>query len=152
MITKIYIIHENDEWISQLKLELENLNQPYETWFIDELELDLDTDPPHGIFYNRMSASSHTRDHRYAPEMTAALLSWLKSHGRRVINDRDALRLELSKVEQYCALKTAGIKTPYTLAVNSLDMIMDAAIKLNVKPFIIKQSIVHYQLWQHTIS
>jgi hypothetical protein len=138
MTTKIYIIHENDEWITQLKSELENLNQPYETWFIDELELDLDSAPPQGVFYNRMSASSHTRDHRYAPEMTAALLSWLKAHGRTVVNDRDALRLELSKVEQYCALNAAGIKTPNTVAVNSLGMMMDAAIKLNELPFIVK--------------
>ena len=104
MTTKIYIIHENEEWITQLKSELENLNQPYETWFIDELELDLHSAPPQGVFYNRMSASSHTRDHRYAPEMTAALLSWLKARGRTVVNDRDALRLELNKVEQYCLI------------------------------------------------
>jgi len=138
MSKKIYIIHENDEWIIQLKQELEILNQPYEMWFIDELELDLDSTPPEGVFYNRMSASSHTRGHRYAPEMTGALLSWLKSHGRTVINDRDALRLELSKVEQYTALKSAGITTPETIAVNSIDLLFDATVKLNKTPFIVK--------------
>ena len=29
--------------------------------------------PPEGVFYNRMSASSHTRGHRYAPELTAGV-------------------------------------------------------------------------------
>jgi hypothetical protein len=31
-----------------------------------------------------MSASSHTRDHRYAAELTAAVLAWLERHGRQV--------------------------------------------------------------------
>ncbi|PCJ80530.1 MAG: alpha-L-glutamate ligase [Bacteroidetes bacterium] len=138
MSKKIYIIHENEEWITQLKDELEKLNMPYETWFVDELELDLNSTPPYGVFYNRMSASSHTRGHRYAPEMTGAMLSWLKSHDRVVINDRDALRLELSKVEQYTALMSAGITTPETIAVNSIDLLYKAAEKLNQSPFIIK--------------
>ena len=70
--------------------------------------------------------------------MTAALLSWLKAHSRTVVNDRDALRLELSKVEQYCTLNAAGIKTPKTLVVNSLGMVKETAIKLNKLPFIVK--------------
>jgi|TARA_B110000116_G_scaffold272233_1_gene295923 hypothetical protein len=138
MRKKVYIIHENDEWITQLKRELEYLNQPYVTWFIDELELDIDSAPPEGVFYNRMSASSHTRGHRYAPEMTASILSWLKSYGRKVVNDRDALRLELSKVEQYMALKQQGITTPETIAVNSLDLLHEAAVNLDKTPFIVK--------------
>ena len=61
--------------------------------------------PPAGIFYNRMSASSHTRDHRYAPELTGAVLAWLKRHGRIVVNGERALQLEVSKVAQYEALR-----------------------------------------------
>ena len=59
---------------------------PYELWFLDEGHLDLARPPPQGIFYNRMSASSHTRDHRYGPEYTACLLAWLALHERRVVN------------------------------------------------------------------
>ena len=44
--------------------------------------------PPEGIFYNRMSASSHSRGHRYAPENTKNLLSWLEEKKKRVINNR----------------------------------------------------------------
>ena len=76
------------------------------------LEVDLESVPPEGIFYNRMSASSHTRDHRYAVEMTGTVLAWLESHGRKVINGRRALQLEIRKSEQYLALKKNGIKTP----------------------------------------
>jgi hypothetical protein len=62
----------------------------------------------------------------------------LKSHGRTVVNDRDALRLELSKIEQYMALKSEGITTPETIAVNSLDLLYEAAVNLNRTPFIVK--------------
>ena len=44
-----------------------------------------------------MSASSHTRGHRYAAELTAAVLAWLKRHDRRVVDGSRALDLEISK-------------------------------------------------------
>src|ERR1700747_2569089 len=57
---------------------------------LDRGAFDLSRPPPEGIFYNRMSASSHTRDHRYAAELTATVLAWLERHGRRVVNGRRA--------------------------------------------------------------
>ena len=63
-----------------------------------------------------MSASAHTRDHRFGPELTHAVLNWLEGHGRRVVNTHRALYLEVSKVAQYAALNKAGIKTPRTVA------------------------------------
>ena len=50
--------------------------------------------PPEGVFYNRMSASSHTRGHTYAPEYAAAVIEWLERHGRTVVNGRRALQLD----------------------------------------------------------
>ena len=38
---KIYIIHENNEWVVPLRKELENLNLPYEEWHLDRGILDL---------------------------------------------------------------------------------------------------------------
>ena len=67
--------------------------------------------PPQGIFYNRMSASSHVRGHRYAPEFTATILNWLKNHKRRVINNGNALALEISKSLQYLKLNESEIKS-----------------------------------------
>ena len=37
---------------------------------MDREKIDFSNIPPNGVFYNRMSASSHTRGHRYAPEDT----------------------------------------------------------------------------------
>ena len=51
-----------------------------------------------------MSASSHTRDHRFAAELTGGVLAWLESHGRKIVNNGRALQLEISKIAQYRAL------------------------------------------------
>ena len=81
---------------------------------MDKISLDLSSIPPLGIFYNRMSASSHTRGHRYAPEYTATVLNWLEFHNRRVINNSKALNIELSKSLQYKELQKEKIKVPKT--------------------------------------
>jgi hypothetical protein len=136
---KIRVIHENDAWVEPLRAAFAGLGLPYEEWFLSEGLLDLAATPPEGVFYNRMSASSHTRGHRYAGELTGAVLRWLESHGRRVVNDSRALRLELSKVEQYEALKAHGIRTPRTLAAVGPRHIVEAARKLPA-PFITKHN------------
>ena len=87
-MSKIYVIHENDAWVEPLRAAFQELALPFEEWFLSEGLLDLSEAPPQGVYYNRMSASSHTRDHRYAAELTGGVLAWLESHGRRVVNDR----------------------------------------------------------------
>ncbi|PLT28633.1 ATP-grasp domain-containing protein [Peribacillus deserti] len=139
-MSKIYIIHENSEWTAHLINRLEELGLPYQEWFLDQGIVDLNTEPPEGIFYSRMSASSHTREHRFAPELTESVLAWLERHGRRVINGSRALRLEVSKVNQYMALDAAGIKTPKTLVAVGKDEIFTAAVKLDSPSFITKHN------------
>ncbi|GEN34414.1 ATP-grasp domain-containing protein [Aneurinibacillus danicus] len=139
-MSKIYIIHENSEWTVHLTKRLEERNLPYEEWFLDEGTVDLSTVPPDGIFYSRMSASAHTRDHRYAPELAQAVLLWLESHGRKVFNGSRALQLELSKAAQYAALSALGIRTPRTLAAVGKDQIIEAASSLEGRSFITKHN------------
>ncbi|MCC7047963.1 MAG: alpha-L-glutamate ligase [Alphaproteobacteria bacterium] len=115
-MSKVYVIHENNEWVMPLRTAFAELGTPFEEWFLDEGRLDLRAAPPEGVFYNRMSASSHTRGHRFAAEYTGAVLSWLERHGRTVVNGTNALRLEVSKVAQYEALAAQGIETPDTIA------------------------------------
>src|SRR5260221_13112653 len=129
-MSKIYVIHENDAWVAPLRQAFAELSLPFEEWFLDKGLLDLSEPPPEGVFYNRMSASSHTRGHRYAPELTAGVLAWLESHGRRVVNDSRALRLEISKIAQYEALRDYGIRTPRTLAAVGKANIVDAAQRM----------------------
>ena len=136
---KIYVIHENKEWTEPLKRQLRTLGLPFEEWFLHRGQLDLSAPPPFGVFYNRMSASSHTRNHRYAVEHTAAVLAWLEGHGRRVINSSRALQLEISKVAQYAALNSYGIRTPRTVATVGQEEILTAAQSFD-GPFITKHN------------
>lgn len=137
---KIHVIHENSEWTRHLTDRLDELNLPYEEWFLDQGTVDLTEAPPEGIFYNRISASSHTRNHRYAPELTESVLSWLEFHDRKVLNGTRALRLEVSKVNQYMALNASGIRTPKTIAAVGKDQIIQAAKKLDKPSFITKHN------------
>ena len=135
---KIYVIHENDEWVVPLREGFAHWGLPHEEWFIDERAIDLAAAPPPGVFYNRMSASSHTRGHRYAPETTRILLDWLVRHGRKVVNGPRALDLEINKVGQYLALARAGIDTPRTVAVSGVDALRGAARDFGEWPLIVK--------------
>jgi hypothetical protein len=139
-MSKIYIIHENSEWTVHLTRRLDELGLPYEEWFLDKGTVDLSATPPEGVFYNRMSASSHTRGHRFAPELTEAVLAWLERHGRRVFNGSRALRLEVSKVNQYMALNAHGIRTPKTIAAVGKEQIVEAAKQLGAPSFITKHN------------
>jgi hypothetical protein len=138
-MAKVHVIHENSIWVEPLRTAFNELGTPFEEWFLDRGVLDLRAAPPEGVFYNRMSASSHTRDHRYAAEYTGAVLAWLERHGRLVVNDSRALRLEISKVAQYEALGAFGIPTPDTLAVVGKENIVAAAERLGF-PLILKHN------------
>jgi hypothetical protein len=138
-MSKVHVIHENSEWVVPLRAALTELKTPFEEWFLDQGTLDLRAPPPKGVFYNRMSASSHTRDHRYAAEYTGAVLAWLERHGRTVVNGTNALRLEISKVAQYQALAAAGIETPDTIAAVGKPNIRPAADALGY-PLILKHN------------
>jgi hypothetical protein len=123
----IHVIHENAAWLEPLGRALDAEHLPWRDWFLDSGVFDLSEPPPEGVFYNRMSASSHTRDHRYAAELTASVLAWLAGHGRRIVNGPRALDLEISKARQYAALEAAGIATPKTVLVAGHDRLVAAA-------------------------
>ena len=123
----IIVIHENNEWISPFTIAFEKLNFDYEIWYVPEMSLDLEALPPDAVYWNRMSASSHTRGHRYEPELVSGILSWLERHKRTVINGSKALDLEISKIRQYQQLEQFSIKTPKTFcAIRKEDLVKGA--------------------------
>src|SRR6266404_5439515 len=124
---QIHVIHENAAWLEPLARALDAEGLPWRDWFLDRGVFDLSMAPPGGVFYNRMSASSHTRDHRYAAELTASVLAWLARYGRRIVNGSRALDLEISKTRQYAALEAAGIRTPRTVLVAGKEHLAAAA-------------------------
>lgn len=136
--TAIYILHENNEWAQPLCQILQNRGIPFEKWFLDEGSLNLNTLPPEGVFYNKMSASAHSRGHHYALSLSEPILAWLELHERRLINGRRALQLEFRKTEQYLAMQAMGLSTPKTLVAVGKSAILEAAQEFDTRPFIVK--------------
>ncbi|KZZ60677.1 alpha-L-glutamate ligase [Oleiphilus sp. HI0125] len=134
----IYIIHENEEWVVPLRAAFAEHGVEAKEWFLNQGVINLNGTPPEGIYYNRMSASSHTRGNRYAPELTRLTLNWLTLHNREIINGPRAIYYEVDKFSQYCALQKHGIKTPLTHAVVGKENLIQAATDFDQIPFIIK--------------
>ncbi len=136
---KLHVIHENPDWYAPLAAAFDAAGLPHEQWLLGEAVLDLDEAPPDGVYWSRLSASAHTRGHPFAKEQARGLLSWLRAHGRRVVNGRQALELEVSKVDQLIALRAHGLDVPRTIAVAGPGELAAAARKLPV-PFISKHN------------
>jgi hypothetical protein len=138
-MSRIHVLHENPAWLPPLAAAFEARRLHWTEWDLSSGTFDLSQPPPEGVFYNRMSASSHTRGHIYAPEYAGAVIELLERHGRTVVNGRRALQLELSKVAQYQALALHGIPTPETIAVIGPAHIPAAAGRLGY-PLILKHN------------
>jgi len=137
---RVHVIHENDEWLPPFAAAFDAAGLPWEPWHLDGGVIDLDAPPPEGVFWSRMSASSHTRGHLHAKEHTRSVLSWLEGHGRTVVNGRRVLELEVSKVDQHAALRAAGFDVPRTFAaVGDLTRAGEVARRLT-PPFITKDN------------
>ena len=136
----VYVLFENPEWMPPLRRELKRAEIHFEEWFINKGHFDLSDVPPEGVFLNRISPSSHTRDHTEIINFTREMLIWLESNGRRVINGSHAFSLEISKVRQYQALREVGLRTPHTIVVSSdPDELKKAAISMPL-PFLTKHN------------
>ena len=136
---KVHVIHENPDWYPPFAAAFEAEGVDHEPWLLGAGVLDLDAEPPRGVFWSRMSASAHTRGHPLAKDHTRSVLNWLEAHGRRVVNGRRVLELEMSKIDQLTALRAAGIEVPRTLAVVGRDALLEAAATLPA-PFIAKHN------------
>jgi len=136
---KIYIIHENDEWLIPLRESFKKIKAPFKEWHMNKESFDFKETPPEGVFYNRMSASSHSRGHRYAPENTQNLLRWLEKGKKRIVNNSRALELEISKKEQYKELEKFNIKFPKTYYATNKREILEKSRNFD-NPFITKHN------------
>lgn len=146
----IYIIHENPDWIPPFREAFERAGVGFSEIILTQGGITLDSIPPNGVFWSRLSASSHTRDNVFSKEYGRALLAWLESYGRKVINGSNVLELEVSKIKQALLLESFfktggyGFKTPKTLAVFGKASLLNAASsfakKLGTKSFITKHN------------
>ncbi|PAF46606.1 alpha-L-glutamate ligase [Helicobacter sp. 12S02232-10] len=139
MSSSIYIIHENKEWIPPFDRAFKKAGITYKEMYLDAGFIGLDSLPPDGVFWSRLSASSHTRNHAFSKEFGRAVLAWLETNNRIVVNGSNVLELEVSKVLQNLALKKTGIKTPKTIACFGKDSLKANAKNMNL-PFITKHN------------
>lgn len=114
---RVYVIHENPEWFPPLRAAFEAEGVPVEELLLTDGAVDLTAEPAPGVYWSRMSASAHTRGNEYSKEFTRATLSWLEAAGRRVVNGRGVIDLEVSKVQQHVSLQKLGFDVPRTSAV-----------------------------------
>jgi hypothetical protein len=136
---QVHVLHENPDWYAPIAAAFDAAGMPHEQWLLGDGAFALDDPPPAGVFWSRMSASSHTRGHPHAKDQARAMLGWLEDRGRRVVNGRRVLELEVSKVAQLTALRAAGFDVPRTVAVAGPAELAAAARKMAV-PFISKHN------------
>lgn len=134
---KVYVLHESPDWYRPLDAALEAAGVPHDEIFLDTGAVDVCAAPPHGVFFNRLSGTAHTRGHTLAVEHARAGLRWLEAHGRRVVNGLEALELAMSKAALYAALNAFGIATPRSVAVIGLNR-LEAAAAAFPGPFLVK--------------
>lgn len=135
----VYVLHDNPEWIPPLREAFDELGVPLVEWVLESGSVDLSSVPPEGVFWSRLSASSHTRERAHAKEYARAVLRWLESHGRRTVNGGSVVELEVSKVVQYSKLRAAGFEVPHTIAVFGRGDLKARARELPL-PFITKHN------------
>ena len=133
------MLHENPDWYPPFAAAFDAAGVAHEPWLLGDGVLDLDAEPPEGVFWSRMSASAHTRGHGLAKDHGRAALAWLEAWGRRVVNGRRVLELEMSKADQLTALRAAGIEVPRTVAVVGRETLLGAAGRF-ATPFIVKHN------------
>jgi len=135
----VYALHENPDWFPPFAAAFDAAGLDWQEWLLIEGSIDLDETPPEGIYWNRLSASSHTRGHVHSKDFTRAVLDWLDAHGRRVVTGRPVVEMEVSKVRQLTALRAFGIDVPHTIAVIGKGDLKERAASMPA-PFITKHN------------
>ncbi|WP_253705511.1 RimK family alpha-L-glutamate ligase [Brachybacterium sp. P6-10-X1] len=135
----VHVLHDNPEWLPPFRRAFEAEGVPLVEWRLGEGSLDLDAEPPRGVIWSRLSASSHTRGAAPAKDAARSITAWAASWGRRVVNGQHVADLEVSKVLQHAQLRRAGFDVPRTLAVFGRDDLLEAAEGFRA-PFLTKHN------------
>lgn len=125
---RICILNEHAEWDRLLVAELEHQGFECITWSLCNLQIAMLRQPSTSMLYiNRFSPSSFWRGNSPAQGAAVSVVAWLEAHGCIVINGRQALELEISKVAQSLACRSVGLRFPYTEMVVGKDALKRAA-------------------------
>lgn len=135
----VHVLHDNPEWMDPFVRSFEAAGVPLVQWPLGGTPLDLDAEPPEGIFWSRLSASAHTRQAAIAKDAARSTLGWLESWGRRVVGGTRVADLEVSKVLQHGRLRRAGFDVPRTVAAFGPEQLVEVSRDFPA-PFITKHN------------
>lgn len=138
MQKKIIAIYENEGWFATLKKEMSKRQLTIEGHFLNETIIEIDGKSEDAIYFNRLSASSPSRNHHYSLKAGEQYVNWLEEQGRQVINGTSAMQLEQSKFRQYRALRDFEIRTPKSIFVTGGKQQLSLASEELNFPFIYK--------------
>ncbi|MEZ0165293.1 RimK family alpha-L-glutamate ligase [Kineococcus sp. LSe6-4] len=136
---RVHVLHDNPDWFAPFAAAFAAAGVPFQEVLLTDGSIDLDAEPAAGVYWSRLSASSHTRGHDHAKEFTRSVVAWLEGWGRRVVGGSHVVELEVSKVRQHALLRRHGIDVPRTLAVFGRDDLAVRARQLPA-PFITKHN------------
>lgn len=139
MTATVHVLYENPDWNPPLVEGLEAHGFEVELHFLNDGLVDPATEPAEGLWLNRVSPSSHTREHANTVPLAREVLFWLEHHGRRVVNGLHAFEFEMSKLRQDLILRRHGLKTPKTVLAVGTERLLEAARTFD-GPFITKHN------------
>jgi glutathione synthase/RimK-type ligase-like ATP-grasp enzyme len=135
------IYYEHPDWFRPLFAELDRRRTPYVRLQADRHYYDVAArELPFGLLFNRMSASSWTREHGNAIFYTHQFLSHLERRGVRVVNGHRAFTIETSKALQLSLFDSLGLPYPAARVINHPAVASEAAHGLHF-PVVIKPNV-----------
>lgn len=137
---QIYIIHDEEPYVRPLLREMARRGIQFKEWNLNAAAassnlvsstpsnhvFDMSSEPPTGVFYNRISACG-CPEHRDVPQLARGMLMWLLRHRRRIVNGPESIALTASKMEMQIALHLSNIETPRSIACFDNNQIVRAA-------------------------
>ncbi len=139
LLPTVHVLYENPAWLPPLTVALDAEGFPVALHEVWHGAVDPARPPEPGIWWNRMSPSSHTRGHDESVALMREQLAWLDSWGARVVNGARAFEIEVSKLRQDLVLRRHGILTPRTVLAVGRDRIVEAARTFD-GPFLTKHN------------
>ncbi len=135
------IYYEHPDWYRPLFEELDRRGVPYDRLHADQHSYDpSERKPSHGLIFNRMSPSAHTRGRGHLTFYTLQYLAHLERLGVRVINGYAAWKTEISKAYQLTLLERLGLPYPRARVIHHASQASHAAEGLRF-PVVVKPNI-----------
>ncbi|MBW8863183.1 MAG: hypothetical protein JF601_12590 [Acidobacteria bacterium] len=138
---RLGIYYEHPDWYRPLFEELDRRGVPYDRLHADQHSYDpSERKPSHGVIFNRMSPSAHTRGRGHLTFYTLQYLAHLERLGVRVINGYAAWKTEISKAYQLTLLERLGLPYPRARVIHHASQASHAAEGLRF-PVVVKPNI-----------